>query len=350
MSDGTPKAAPDPSSGDGYAALAGQVAALGVAVDELSRRIEAEATRGADRESLLLRVLSVIHDDDPGNRRRLLELRSDPCYRAAYVEEDPLVSVVIPTWNRADSLAERAIPSALAQTHANLEVIVVGDDSPPEVAAAVASVGDRRVRFHNLPLRGPYDPDPRRAWLASGTPGMNAGAALARGLWIAPLGDDDAFVPEHVARLLEAARERELEFVYGQLRYRLPDGATGLIGEFPPRHGQFGLQAALYHAGLRFMHLELAHALFDKPNDWGLIERMMRIGVRIGMVEEVSVDYWPSLRAPDPAAASAPQDDRSRVEALDAEVEDLSRRLEDVRASRSWRLTAPLRRLRGTLR
>lgn len=331
------------------------LSALALAVRELSERVEAEALRAAERDALLMKVLSVMYDDDPGNRRRLLALRESPGYDLAFETENPLVSVVIPTWNRVETLIDRAIPSALAQTHPNLEVIVVGDASPPEVGRAVSALGDERVRFHNLTVRGPYEPDLERAWMASGTPGMNAGAELARGLWIAPLGDDDAFVPDHVARLLAEARERRLEFVYGQLLYMLEDGTSGLIGEFPPRLTQFGLQASLYHAGLRFMHLELAHALFDKPNDWGLVERMMRIGVRIGMVEQVSVHYWPSMRNVKAAeagrdAGSELTEARRRSEELLAQVEDLSRRLEEVRRSRSWRLTGPLRRLRATLR
>lgn len=214
------------------------------------------------------------------------------------MDTDPLVSVVIPTWNRVGTLADRAIPSALAQTHTNIEVIVVGDASPPETAEAIAALDDERVVFHNLTFRGPYSEDPNRSWLASGTPGFNAGVAIARGLWIAPLGDDDAFVPEHVGGLLAMARAQRLEFAYGRLRMNLPDGSQSLLGEFPPRLAQIGLQAAIYHAGLgAIMELELGHAVFGKPNDWGLVHRMMRAGVRTGMSSEVSVDYFPSQRA-----------------------------------------------------
>ncbi len=328
-----------------------QLAAVSAAVAELRSRIEAEAARSEERYSLLLRILNVIHDDDPGNRRRLAELRAGPNYTEAFETADPLVSVVIPTWNSVETLLERAIPSALAQTHQNLEVIVVGDSSPSEVSDAVATVEDQRVTFHNLTVRGPYDADPGRAWLASGTPGLNAGAALARGLWIAPLADDDAFVPDHVSRLLEHARERRLEFVYGRIRYTFPDGRTGVIGEFPPRNEQFGLQASLYHAGLRFMQLELAHALFDKPNDWGLADRLLRIGVRIGMVEDVSVDYWPSMRALDHARRPGGQleelaEERRRTEQLASEVAELSKRLEAAQASRGSGLAGLLGRLR----
>ena len=153
------------------------------------------------------------------------------------------------------------------------------------------------MSFHNLTLRGPYLEEDYRAWLAYGTPAFNAGVARARGLWIAPLGDDDEFAPDHVERLLRAARERRLEFVYGRGRVLLPDGRETSLGEFPPRLTQVGLQSALYHAGLRFIELELGHALFEKPNDWGMVHRMMRVGVRMGMIDDLTVTYRPSLRA-----------------------------------------------------
>jgi len=246
--------------------------------------------------STMMRVLALIHDDDPAARRRLRELRSGPDYGLAFDSSDPLVSVVIPTWNRVETLIKRAIPSALAQTHRNIEVIVVGDASPPAVTAAVSAMGDARVRFHNLSLRGPYDEDAYRAWLAAGTPGINTGVALAQGQWIAVLGDDDSFTPDHVERLLTVARDRRAEFVYGRIRQHSSDGSVTLLGDSPPRLGQIGLQSALYHAGLRFMELELGHALFNTPNDWGLVSRMMRVGVLFAFNETVTVDYWPSAR------------------------------------------------------
>jgi hypothetical protein len=326
----------------------------------------------------VLEALSLIHDQDAASRARLQGLRIAAGYEAAFIEPDPLVSVVIPTWNSPETLVERAIASALRQTHQKIEVIVVGDASPPATAAAVAAIDDPRVAFHNLTIRGPYDEDPARSWLASGTPGFNAGVALARGLWIAPLGDDDAFVDQHIERLLARARRDRLEFVYGRIRQILPDGSESLLGEFPPRMAQIGLQAALYHVGLRFMELELGHALFDKPNDWGLVHRMMRIGVRMGMVDEVTVNYWASGRgSPSRHTKSGPNvtvtelaaaralvteaqaraldlehrlsEERSRAAALEADVRELDRRLGDVVNSRSWHLTAPFRRARRKL-
>lgn len=331
----------------------------------LSQRLDALDARGDERQAELerllgdaLRALELIHDDDPGARRRLHELRTSQFYDAAFETPDPLVSVVIPTWNRAQTLIDRSLPSALGQSHRNVEVIVVGDASPPEVGQAIERLADPRVRFHNLTIRGPYEQERYRSWLSSGTPGLNAGVALARGQWIAPLGDDDEFEPQHLELLLAEARSRHLELVYGLGRVLLPDGRETRLGEFPPRLTQIGLQSCIYHAGLGFLELELGHALFDKPNDWGLVHRMMRVGVRMGMLEEVTVTYRPSLRAQTPAAGAAPPRQHEGAEARVAELEgalaaesgrarDLERRLDEVRRSRSWRLTAPLRRLRA---
>ena len=88
--------------------------------------------------------------------------------------------------------------------------------------------------------------------------------------------------------------ERRLEIVYSRLRAHLADGSERLIGEFPPRHSQFGLQATLYHGGLRFMELNLSDEIFSVPNDWSLCRRMMRAGVRMGMVDKPTVDFYPS--------------------------------------------------------
>jgi glycosyltransferase involved in cell wall biosynthesis len=58
----------------------------------------------------------------------------------------PTVSVVIPTRNRA-ALVGRAVHSALAQTLANIEVIVVIDGPDLGTTAALASIVDERVRM-----------------------------------------------------------------------------------------------------------------------------------------------------------------------------------------------------------
>jgi hypothetical protein len=261
------------------------------AIDALSSR-RLDALHADVRRAL--EALLLIYDDDVGTRRALRDLRRTQAYEAAFSDPRPLVSVVIPTWNRPELLVQRSIASALAQTHENVEVVVVGDGSPPEVGEAVAAVTDDRVVFHNRPIRGPYYSDPLRAWLAVGTPAANVGLGLARGSWITLLSDDDELMPTHIETILEDARRRRLEFVYCRIRMLEDEGRETLLNEFPPLDGQIALQGALLHGGLSFIEYEPGWPIFGKPNDWGMAQRLLRVGVRVGMLDAVGANYYPS--------------------------------------------------------
>ena len=129
----------------------------------------------------------------------------------------PAVSVVIPTRNRAGLLGA-AIRSALAQSFADLEVLVVddaSDDETPEVIAAATA--DPRVRAHRLPHR------------SGGAAARNFGIARARGEYVAFLDDDDEWLPEKLARQLElfAQGSPRLGVVYSS--YLVVERETGRV-------------------------------------------------------------------------------------------------------------------------
>jgi Glycosyl transferase family 2 len=258
------------------------------ATHDAHARLNAELRRAFD-------VLQLIYDEEPANRRRLWRLRASSNYARAFSERAPLVSVVIPTYNNYRALAERSLPSALAQTYPNLEVVVVGDDAPAETGEVIEQLNDGRIRFHNLERRGPYSDDLHKLWLVGGTPPYNTAVHLARGLWIAYLSDDDSFRRDHLERLVARAQAEQLELCYGLLVQHERDGSEIEVGAFPPAPGQFGFQAAIYHAGLsEFFEFELADAEFGQAVDWGLCRRMLRAGVRMGFVPEPTADYYPS--------------------------------------------------------
>ena len=244
-----------------------------------------------DRAMLLLRH---VHEEDSAQRRRLQALRASEEYELAFSEPEPLVSFVIPTYDRFESLRDVSLPSILAQTYPNVEVVVSGDGSPPQTAEVVEAIGDPRVRYCNRTVRGPYPEDPTVRWYTLGTPPFNDGVALARGRWIAALGDDDAVRPEHTERLLRAARESRYEHCYGRHLVHYRGGEQLEVGSFPPARGEFVLQASLYHAGLAFFQMEPADYLTEEPNDWSLCRRMVAAGVRFGMVEEILADKYES--------------------------------------------------------
>jgi Glycosyl transferase family 2 len=274
---------------------------LGGRVERLGRDAREEAER--DRQKLLdtlehnrgemIEILQLLRDDEPETRRRLWAVRETQAYMEAYEEAEPLVTVTIPTYSNTELLIERALPSVLAQTYERLEVVIVGDHVGPEVEQAIRRIGDGRIRYANLTHRGPYPENPELRWMVAGGPAANEATRLARGRWITAMDDDDACTPDRIELLLSAARERQLEFCYGRIRKHAPDGSIELLCEFPPRAEAVSLTCSISHAGLRFITGELGDALFGLVGDWARVRRMMRVGVRIGMIEDVVLDYYP---------------------------------------------------------
>jgi glycosyltransferase involved in cell wall biosynthesis len=101
------------------------------------------------------------------------------------------LSVVIPAYNRA-GIVGRAIRSVLAEGGPDVEVVVVDDGSDDETEAAVSSIHDARVRYVRIEHSGV-------------SAARNAGAAIARGRWLAFLDSDDEVLPGWAASMVGAA-------------------------------------------------------------------------------------------------------------------------------------------------
>jgi len=101
----------------------------------------------------------------------------------------PQFTAIIPTFNRA-SIVGRAIDSVLAQQYKALEIIVVDDGSTDETEKVLESYGDKIRRFQQAN--------------AGVSTARNRGVKEARCDWIAFLDSDDAWVPEHLSRMVEA--------------------------------------------------------------------------------------------------------------------------------------------------
>ena len=138
----------------------------------------------------------------------------------------PLVSVIIPTYNRAALLRE-TIDSVLAQTCSDLECIVVDDGSSDETPRLLMDYAKRY----------PGKLIPIRQGNRGGTAARNTGAAAARGAFLNFLDHDDLLMPEKIAKQMKVfEKRRELGLVHcgfyqidkegsviGKVNY-LPDG------------------------------------------------------------------------------------------------------------------------------
>ena len=103
---------------------------------------------------------------------------------------DPLVTVLLPTYNRSESLSA-AIDSVLAQSYSQFELIVIRDGGRP-VVSVMQNYDDSRIHL--------IDRDENRGKAAS----LNEALDLAKGKYICYLDDDDQWYPNHLLTLAEA--------------------------------------------------------------------------------------------------------------------------------------------------
>lgn len=105
--------------------------------------------------------------------------------------DEPLVSVVIPTYNRAEYLRE-AIESVLAQTYENFELLVLDNCSEDHTTEVVAGFKDNRIKY----LRHQCNIGAEGNW--------GYGILWAQGEYLSILGDDDQYYPQFLSNRVSA--------------------------------------------------------------------------------------------------------------------------------------------------
>ncbi len=133
----------------------------------------------------------------------------------------PLVSVIIPTWNRCH-LVQELIASVVAQTYPNWELIVVDDGSTDGTVEELRKLKEPRLRVVATKHVG------------SAAVSRNLGIGEANGEWIAFLDSDDLWVPEKLEVQLAALNESGAGWCYCDYKLMDENGA-----DIPLRAGGF---------------------------------------------------------------------------------------------------------------
>jgi glycosyltransferase involved in cell wall biosynthesis len=118
---------------------------------------------------------------------------------------EPLVSVILPTYNRS-SLLWQAVQSVRAQTYPHWELLVIDDGSSDDTPAVLSSLEDPRIRI----IRLDHTDNPARV--------RNAGLAVARGDHIAFLDDDDVWLEGKLATQLRSLMQSGCRWGYTGFR------------------------------------------------------------------------------------------------------------------------------------
>ncbi len=121
--------------------------------------------------------------------------------------ELPLVSVVIPTYNRINTLPV-SVNSVLNQTYENLELIIMDDGSTDGTEEYVNSIADSRVRYR----RAEKNMGPSAA--------RNKGAELAKGKYLAFQDSDDEWMPDKLEKQMKIILENgDVSLVYSEFGF-----------------------------------------------------------------------------------------------------------------------------------
>jgi glycosyltransferase involved in cell wall biosynthesis len=122
----------------------------------------------------------------------------------------PLISIVIPTYNRAN-LINKAIQSILDQTYKNWELIIVDNYSEDNTREVIDAFNDDRIVIYSRPRTG------------SVAASRNLGVANSNGDWIAFLDSDDWWFPKKL-EYVSKRFQKELDLIYHDLRIVATDG------------------------------------------------------------------------------------------------------------------------------
>ncbi len=116
----------------------------------------------------------------------------------------PLVSIIIPTYGRADML-DRAINSVLGQTYKNIEIIVV-NDNPKESDGFINTIEVLEAYKNNLKVKFYSDGINRGGSLA-----RNKGIEIAEGEYVTFLDDDDFYYENKIEKQLDHILKNDID-------------------------------------------------------------------------------------------------------------------------------------------
>lgn len=124
--------------------------------------------------------------------------------------KSPLVSIIIPTYNRAHLIGE-TLDSVLAQTYTNWECIVVDDGSTDDTTIVLNNYcnHDQRFQYHQRPLNKPKGANACR----------NYGLQLAKGQYVVFFDSDDLMTPNHLEVKLKAIKQHDCQYVIAKTAY-----------------------------------------------------------------------------------------------------------------------------------
>ncbi len=140
------------------------------------------------------------------------------------MQHDPLISAVIPAYNRGDTI-ERALDSVRAQNIDDMEIIVVDNCSQDDTVSRVKAWGQNEPRLKLVC----HDRNKGEAG------SRNTGVKTARGRYIAFLDSDDEWLSEKLKSQLDALANSDASGCFTGQYMVAPDGREQLVDDWTNR-------------------------------------------------------------------------------------------------------------------
>jgi len=213
---------------------------------------------------------------------------------------EPLISVIIPSYNHASFIAQ-AIDSVSAQDHRNLELIVIDDGSSDNsigiIEESLKGATSLASEFHAQRNRGAHA-------------AINRGLEMARGEYLAILNSDDYYYPRRLSSLLNFMRVTDKQFAFSEVDHVDTDGAKltdtnkvrfGYLNALAalPQFPTVGFVLLLYNLTVTSGNFLMSRKLFEtvglfQPyrivHDWDYVLRVL-IEVEPGFLREPLMGY-----------------------------------------------------------
>lgn len=184
----------------------------------------------------------------------------------------PLISIVIPVYNAADTL-EKAVSSALSQIgNFSLEIIIIDDcssDGSFDVAEKL-SRSDGRIKILKMEKN------------SGAAAARNYGFSQACGEWVAVLDSDDWFEKGRIEKLLSAARDADVEIAADNI-YSFDSGVNQIVGK------------AFNHKGKNKI-VDLDEFLRNSNTTWNYDYGILQPMFSTDFIRKHSIEYFSAAR------------------------------------------------------
>lgn len=197
----------------------------------------------------------------------------------------PLVSVIIPTYNRQNSIL-KALNSVLNQTYKNLEVIIIDDGSTDDTVKIINDLNDHRVKI--------YQNDSNRGACYS----RNRGVNLSNGDIVAFEDSDDVWHGDKLEKCIHYMMDYDYEVVFSAFTFgdnnKVPDyDITKIDNKFKKVFLNPCLTTSTLVIKRNIILLELFDERLPRMQDFDLSLRLVQ-NYKVGYIDEILVDLYVS--------------------------------------------------------